>query len=1112
MLIEFYQDVNKHTLNPIKYNMLTNKHKIKYSVPGSKGKITILMLFGVMLVMIWQNSHAFQNGIYSANTIAQNVYVEIPEYQETISGQVRDSETGELLPGVNVILQGTTVGTATDVYGEYELVIPELSGTLIFSFVGYINRSVEIDGRNTINIELQPSILFGEDIVVTALGLRREARSLGYSVQEVTGDRLDKARESNIVNSLSGKLAGVNITQGGTGPTATSRIVIRGETSLSGDNQPLFVVDGVPINNQTHSIERNSGTQVADFGNMASDINPDDVESITVLKGANAAALYGSRAANGVVLITTKSGQGREGIGISFNSSSMFESPLRLWSFQNDYGVGSNFAFEYVDGTGGGTNDFIDESWGPRLDGREIKQHDSPTTNGYRCGDTAIPLSVRGECLASPFTNKGTDLRDFYETGISMTNNISVTGANEDGHFRLSYTNLNNTGILPNTNLKRNNFSLNAGYKPMERLSIDISANYVNTNSDNVANSGYGTESVEYTFTWWARNTNFANLREYWQRGQEGIEQFNYNYNWNDNPYFTLYENTNAMNRDRLFGNIRINYEVTDKLNLMFRSGTDLYNDFRDSRRAFSTQRFPLGMYREDRYSFLEVNTDLLVSYRDNITEDLEFAVSVGGNRMDQNSKRLRVTARELNVPGVYSLSNNRNPLEFFVFNTERRINSIYGTAQFGFRNYLFLDLTARNDWSSTLPEDNNSYFYPSATVSLIFSDILDLGRHVSFGKFRIGYAEVGSDTNPYRLRNYYQSAGVWGSIQTAGEQAALNNANLKPEIAQSYEIGTDIRFFNDRVGLDVTYYTIDSRNQIIEVPVSRSSGYDSRVLNAGLVNSRGWEIMLNLVPIQTIGFTWNTNINWSWDRTIIEELAEGLETYRLPSDYVQVQARVGERMGDIWGIGLERAEDGRVIHNTRGFPIRSTELRRLGNYNPDWMLGFENNFRIKNFNIGFLMDLSFGGVVYSRSYLIRHTSGVHANTADREGTFISEGWVDQGDGTLVENTIPLSGRDYYWSLYNRNNHAEGMMDATFGKLRELRVGYNIPSRFFGDLVRRANVSIVGRNLLLWTRDDRLDFDPDQLHFTSAGNINPGVQVSSPPNTRSIGFNVNFEF
>lgn len=1036
----------------------------------------------------------------------------VTTHAQIVSGVVNDLNSNEPLPGVNIVYMGTTQGTATNANGEFELNVPSLEGILVISFIGYTTAEIPINGRTYIEIELELSTILSDDIVVTALGLRRERRSLGYSVQEISGDQLDKARENNFVNSLSGKVAGVNVTQGGTGPTASSRIVIRGETSLTGDNQPLFVVDGVPINNQSQGVDRNNGAMVADFGNTAADIDPNNIESINVLKGANATALYGSRAANGVVLITTKSGRGTQGIGVSVNSTTTFEKPLRLWRFQDDYGVGSNFEFEYFDGMGGGTNDFIDESWGPRMDGRPIRQHDSPTSNGFRCGDTSIPAAQRGECLASPFQPENVDIADFYETGVSLSNNIAITGANEFGHFRVSYTNLNSTGILPNTNLLRDNVSLNAGYRPTERLTVDVIANYINTGSDNVANSGYGTEAVEYVFTWWGRNINLENMKNYWQPGFENIEQFNYNYNWNDNPYFTLYENTNAMNRDRLLGNVNVTYSFSDKLEVMLRTGLDRYDDFRDSRRAYSTQRFPFGMYREDRFRFNEINSDFLLRYQDSFSQDINYSVSAGANRMTQSSQRLLVSANQLSVPGIYSLNNTRVPLDFRAFQSERSINSVYGSGQIAFRNYLFLDFTARNDWSSTLPDDNNSYFYPSVTTSAILSDMVTLPDVISFLKLRAGYAQVGNDTDPYRLQNYFNSAGTWGSIQTAGEQSVLNNPDLKPEISKEFEIGTDVRFFNDRLGFDFTYYNIDSENQIIEVPISRASGYNSRVLNAGLVNSQGVEISLDAIPIQGINFSWNTTINWSRDRTYVRELAEGLDVFQLPGDYLSVQARVGERMGAMYGVGLLRADDGRVIHNQSGFPIRDTELRPLGNYNPDWMLGVQNNIRYRNLNFNFLFDFSYGGNIYSRSYLIRHTTGVHANTADREGQFISDGWVRQEDGSLVENTIPLSGRDFYWSNFNRNNHAEGTFDATYLKLRELRVSYSLPARFLQNIpLQNVNFSVVGRNLWLYTPDIK-DFDPDQFHITSAGRVNSGVQVSSPPNTRSVGFNINFDF
>lgn len=1029
----------------------------------------------------------------------------------TVSGTVKDSKD-EPLVGVSVFILGTSSGTTTDIDGGYTIEVPQGSDTLIFTYVGFEQQVVRITG-GTINIEMEESSDELSETVVTALGIKRERKSIGYATQEVKGDQLIKAREANVVNSLAGRVAGVNITQGSSGPAGSSRIVIRGETSLSGDNQPLFVVDGIPINNQTFGAAGNNGTMGVDYGNGAADINPDDIDEISVLKGPNAAALYGSRAANGVVLITTKSGKGKKGLGVSVNSTATFEQPLRLWRYQDSYGVGSNFEFAYADGLGGGTNDFIDESWGPRTDGRLLPQFNSPTTNGYRAADTRVPN--RGDIIPTPFTPNPDGIKNFYETGRTFTNNVAITGGNDLANFRLSFTNLENTGIHPNTDLQRNTVAFSGGIQPTDKLNVQISANYVNSGSNNITNHGYGTESVEYLWTWWGRDLDLDDMREYWQRGFEGTEQFNYNYNWNDNPYFTLYENTNGFNKDRLFGNIKVHYDFSDKLKLMLRTGTDLSNDLRTSRRAFSTQRFPFGMYRETRYYFNERNSDFLLTYNDEVdNRDFNFSVSFGGHRMNQETQMLLTSANQLNVPNVYNLGNTRIPLEVDQFNATRRINSFYGIGQISFRRYAYLDLTARNDWSSTLPTDNNSYFYPSATLSLVFTDMFDLAptSKLSFAKLRLGAAQVGNDTDPYRLQNFFAYGQNWGSIQTAGEQNSIANANLKPEIVTSYEVGTDVRFYNGRLGLDFTYYFNNSENQILSIPVSRASGYHSRFINAGKIESQGIELMLTATPVKTKDFQWNVNLNWSRDRTYVRELAEGLETYQIYSQYLSVEARVDQRMGDMYGLGILRHTDGRPIYNQSGFPVRSTEQELIGNYNPDWMMGLFNNFQYKNFNLGVLVDLSWGGMVYSRTYLIKHTSGVHQGTEDREGTFIGDGVVRNEDGSFSENTTELSGRDYYWSHYNRNNHREGSFDATYAKLRELRFGYRFDDKIFGKKLPFRNVtfSVVGRNLFLWTKEVE-DFDPDTFAF-SGNRFAPGIEVSTMPTTRSLGFNLNFNF
>ncbi|MEQ9298312.1 MAG: SusC/RagA family TonB-linked outer membrane protein [Cyclobacteriaceae bacterium] len=1042
---------------------------------------------------------------------------------KVIKGKVTEEATGQPLIGATINVKGQSVGTITMIDGSFTLNVPEESNTLIFSSIGYTSQEINIGTRSVIEVAMAEDLRQLQEVVVTALGVERETKALGYSVQEVQGDELVTARETNVLNSLSGRIAGVQITGGNSGVGSTSLISIRGDGSLiPGNNSPLFVVDGIPISNRTVS-NRSEGNLETDFGNGAQDINPDDIETISVLKGPSAAALYGSRGANGVILITTKTGKGVKGIGVSYNQTVSFETALRIPKYQNDYGQGAGGEFEFGDGFGAGTNDNIDESWGPRLDGRLINQHNSPTSSGFRAGDFALrPRNEDGTFSDSvtplPWVANPDNIENFFETGHTVTTNVALTGGNDNGNFRVSYTDLQSEGILPNTDYNRGTFAVNGSYKLTDWLKASASINYVNSNSGNRPNNSYGTENIMYLWVWFGRQIDMSTLENYWQPGLEGVQQFNYNYNWHDNPYFTMNENTNGFDKDRVFGNLRLDFDLTKDLKLMLRSGTDFFNELRQSRRASSTQRFARGQYREDLIYFNERNTDFLLTYNKEINSDFNATISLGGNRRDEENRYRRFSANSLSVPGIYNFGNAAEPLTKTQFDDQRRVNSLYGFANVSYKNILFIDVTGRNDWSSTLPSGENSYFYPSVSMSAIISDMIDLPGAFSFVKLRAGWASVGNDTDPYALRNTFAFNEPWGSDQRVSATTELKNANLVPEQANSIEVGADLRFFKGRLGLDVTYYRTNTKNQILTLPVSLTSGYESRIINAGEIENQGVEIMLNATVLElSNGFTWNSTINYTRNRGKVIDLVDGLQTYTISSNYVQVNAEVGGRMGDVYGTGFQLVEDqnseffGQVVHNQDGFAIRDPDLRNLGNFNPDFMVGFQNNFSFKGINLGVLFDWRQGGVVNSRTVLIGGTSGMMDFTAvGREEGIISEGVILQDDGSYRPNDVRLSGRDYYWWRYNRGNEEVGMFDASYLKLREVSLGYSLPRSILGNLpIQSLTFSVVGRNLALWTENPH--FDPETLSF-NGGTIVPGVEDMATPSSRSIGFNLNVKF
>lgn len=1045
--------------------------------------------------------------------------------QVRVTGKVTDT-LNEPLPGATVLVKGTTRGTVTDIDGTYTIEASSTE-TLVFSFVGFTVKEVLVGNSAVVNVSLEEGVALNE-VVVTALGVERETKALGYSVQTVDGSQFTEARETNVINSLSGRVAGVQVTNSSAGIGGSTRVTIRGESSLNiNANQPLFVVDGVPISNNLVG-SSGSGNQEVDYGNAAGEINPDDIESMTVLKGPAAAALYGSRAANGAILITTKTGKGKKGLGVQINSNTSFDNPLRLPQWQNKYGQGNNGQFGFVNGAGAGIADGVDESWGPAMDaGLLIPQFDSPrSVDGFRGGDLNAPAG--STIIPTPWVAQPDNINDFFQTGLTLANNVSIEGANDKSNIRFSFTNLDQTGIVPNTDLRRNTFSLNGGTNVTDKLKVNAVVNYQKTDSDNRPNISYGTENLMYLWIWYGRQVNTASLRDYWMRGLEGEQQFNYNYNYHDNPYFNVYENTNGQSKNRIYGNVSVSYQFTPKLSLMLRTGLDNFNELRDRKRAFSTQRFPKGNYREDDVYFYEQNSDFLLTYSDQTRSTWTYSVALGGNAMRQENKYLQTVAPQLLIPGIYNFTNTAVNLQVSQFNSEKRINSLYGFGQIGYKNILFLDITGRNDWSSTLPVNNNSYFYPSATLSAVISDMVKLPTVISFLKARAAYAEVGNDTNPYALSNVFNSGTAWGTIQTKSESSTLSNADLKPERTGSFEAGLDARFFGGRLGLDFTYFDNRTRNQIIPITLDIATGYASRIINAGEIQNKGIEIMLSANPIKSpSGFKWDLMANFTRTRGYVLELTEGLDTYTLVGrNGANIQARVGERMGNIYGLGFARVDDpsspyfGEIIHNTTGTPITDPTLKLQGNYNPDWMLGLQNNLSFKGLSLGFLFDFRYGGIVVSRTKTIGSTSGQLEETLlGRENGYdltvegngiVSPGVIRNADGTYTPNTLKISSRNWHNRYYERSNVEAAKYDATYLKLREVTIGYTIPRRILSKTpIQDLKVSLVGRNLALWTENPH--FDPETMAM-GGGTLIPGVEDMALPSTRNIGFNINVKF
>lgn len=1067
--------------------------------------------------------------------------------QNSITGTILSDATSEPLSGVTIKARGSDKTVFSDENGNFRILAAP-DDILIISSIGF--ATLEIKGSAASTIRMQPAANDLNEVVITALGIKKEKKRLGYAIQEVKGEELTTARETNVVNQLAGKVAGVTVVGSPSGIGGSSRVSIRGERSVDlNKNQPLYVIDGVPISNSING-GSGRGNQEVDFGNGAGFINPDDVESMSVLKGPAAAALYGSRAANGVILIKTKGGRKQKGIGVEVNSNYTMETALKLPDYQKKYGQGNGSGgdFRFEDGRGSGLSDGTDEGWGPAYNGQLFPQFNSPRTlNGevidYTGGDMNAPAgSIITPTLWEADKN---NLKNFLQTGNTLTNNVALVGGNENGDFRVSYTNLDQKGIVPNTDLNRSTISVSGGYHLTDKLSVRTFVSYIKSESANRPSNSYGTESIMYLFNCWLPSSvRVRDLQRLWQKGLEGQQQYSWNYNYHDNPYLTVNQNTNGQYYDRLIGNVILKYDFTKWLSLQLRTATDWSNERREFRRAFSTQRFPFGQYRETGIVNEERNSDFLLSANKTINSNFEVNATFGGNKLLQVSRFNEGVAGQLNIPGIYSLNNSRIALVVEQNNVAKRINSLYGSAGVAYKNKLFLDFTGRNDWSSalTLPEDVkklgkeiNSYFYSSAALSAIISDMITLPKAISFFKLRASVAQVGNDTDPFSFTQSYFRSDPISSAQIYGETNILSNLSLKPEISSAYEVGTDIRFFNNRVGLDLTYYQSRTKNQILKIPLTPTSGYEFRTINAGLISNYGFEAMLNINAIKTKRFNWNTFINFSANRSKVIELSDGLKNYVMADKGVSIEARVGERMGDMYGIGYARVQStdksgkyydasgqftGQMIFASNGRPVPTTNTIKLGNYNPDFLIGFGNNFSYRGVRLSFLFDIRQGGKIYSHTQVVGREGGIISETLEgrtdgydltKEGNgVIGSGVTQNTDGSFTTNTKKVSVREWHTAYTDGRSLAEGVMfDASYVKLRELQIGYTIPDRIFGKLpFRGATISLVGRNLFLWSNVPHVD--PETLSY-DGGTALPGIEYMSLPSSRSYGVNLSFK-
>lgn len=1037
--------------------------------------------------------------------------------QGKVTGKVTDRASGEALPGVAVVVSGSGSGVFTGADGNYSISANAATDKLVFTFIGYDSQTVEIGGQASMNVALTAGVDLDE-VVVTALGVSREKKALGYSVQELGNDAFTEARSENVVKSMTGKIAGVQVTSG-TAIGSSSKIILRGASSITGDNQPLFVVDGVPMDNADYS----SGNQQRsvggyDYGNAMQDMNPDDIESVTVLKGPAAAALYGSRASNGAIVITTKTGKGhrasgKKGLGVSVSSTVAFNDVFILPDYQNSYGGGAGTDWinqNMVDSLGETPiPDYgYDGSWGPALDGTQVRHWDSWYEEDADFGETR------------PWSATESDVSDFFQTGVTYSNNFAITGSSETSSFRMSYTNHKQTGVYENSSLDRNTLSFAGSSDISDKLSASVNMNYVQSVGQGRPLTGYG-ESVMSQFTQWGqRQLSMDRMRNYenadgsqrtWNRNSVTDPTPHY---W-DNPFWERYKNVQDDQRDRVFGNMTLNYKINDNLSFMGRALTDFYTDRRQ-------ERIAVGGVRESSYSeytrqLQETNLDGYLNFNKEINSDLSVVGFVGVNRRIRNFKRLGAyTLGGLNTPGLYTIENGGDGYQISDYEESKVINSVLASASFGYQNTLFIDVTGRNDWSSTLPEANNSYFYPSATASYVFSELADIDA-LSFGKLRLGWAQVGNDTGPYQTGLTYGVNPNFGSGGSATVPNSQNNPNLRPEKTTSLEIGTELSFFLDRLRIDATYYSNITEDLIFNVPVSAASGYTSTVLNAGKTQNRGIELAIAGTPIQTEDFRWDIGVNFAKNENELLELADGIENIRYTSLFgVTLEARPGQPLGTFYGYDFLYDDDGNKLVDSDGYYLSTDEVVPIGDILADFTGGVYTDLAYKNLSFSALVDFQKGGSVHSYSNQWGKYSGTLAETAEdgiREDGVVVEGMVAEqnSDGDWIstgnENTTTIGAQSHFFYNQGYIIHAADQYDASFVKLREMRLDYNLPESMTSGLpFSNISIGVYGRNLAILHKNVP-HIDPEVA--TSASNVQ-GFEGGQLPAERTIGFNLKF--
>ena len=1039
--------------------------------------------------------------------------------QTQVTGTVLSQEDGQPIIGAAVRIVGVKVGMLTDANGRFSITMPEGKNLIMVSYLGYESKTVE--AKNGMRVFLKSDSQVLQDVVVTAMGISREKKALGYAVSELQGEELLKSRGglSNPVNALQGKVAGMQISSGAGSMGGSSKILIRGANSLSGSNQPLFVVDGVPIEGKDfNSTDAARGGGGYDYGNLVQDINPDDIENISVLKGASASALYGSRASNGVVMITTKKAKKQQGLGVEFTSTLGIERVTKLPKLQSEYGGGYGYAAldgedDFGEVTINGktyiTPDYeMDESWGPKLDGRQVLSwYDLAKweANGRK-----------GDPTTSAWSAPSKDYEEFFETGISFTNNVSISQVFENSAFRVSYTNSSLKGYLPNSSMYKNIFNVNGNImSPDKKLNVFTSVNFYNNRAKGRQDTGYGDNNIMVKFTQWGqRQLSMDELEDMWRYPDGTMATWNRNSvddpspAYHNNQYWSRYMNYQNDTRNRIYGNVGVSYQILPMLKAQYKANLDFFVDKQYERNAVGSQE--QSRYMEISRQQYEINHEFMLMYNQTFG-DYSVAANVGANIMKNHYEYVYgETNGGLAIPEFYNLANSLTQASGYNYRREKSVNSLFGDVTLGWKNMLYLEGTLRGDKSSTLPKDNNTYVYPSVTASWLFSELLkDKFDWLSYGKLRVGFAKVGSDTDPYQIYNTYsQYTNIDSTTPGYRLPNTMNNPDLKPESTTSWEFGLEMNFLQNRLGFDFTYYKTNTKDQILPLSVSGSTGYIYKYVNSGEIENKGIELGIHATPVQTKDFEWTTNITLASNKNKVISLADGVDYYRIVSSPFQVEvgAMVGEEYGVIMGTNYVYDDNGNKVVDENGLYIASDGNEVIGHIYPDFTGGWVNSFRYKNFDASVQLDFSKGGKFYSTTYLWGMYCGMFEETAEnniRETGLVVEGV--QADGT--PNTVNVSARDYYENFYS-GPAAQNVLKSDYIKLREISLGYtfNLRPEWF---VKSLRLSAYGRNLGVWGPDTK-HFDPEMI-VTSSGNMQ-GVEGGATPMVSTFGFTVNMKF